>query len=160
MSKMCIEASWAVASVFFEPTISVVGKVVDISADGNPFVNYPGNLSGPVPARTILSINTAEEEKQLLDADVLLLLWRNGESVTPIIVGILRERFESRRLRSDAVGRVKRRVIVEASEEILFECGESSLRMRKDGRVTTKGRNLVSRSSGANKIKGASIQLN
>ena len=139
---------------------AVTGRIVTISEDGRPFVDYPGNRSGPVPSRTILSVSTAEEEEELRNADVLLLLLPSRQGLEPIIAGALRDKLARRPLRSSGRTSVERRVLIEAGEEITLKCGESSLRMTKDGRVVTRGKHLVSRSSGANKIKGASVQLN
>jgi hypothetical protein len=49
---------------------------------------------------------------------------------------------------------------IDADEDIVIVCGKSSLRMSKDGEVTVRGTKLLSRSSGSNKIKGASVMLN
>ena len=52
------------------------------------------------------------------------------------------------------------RVVLEASREVVLRCGESSITLKKDGRVLIRGSHVVSRSTGPNKVKGASVQLN
>ena len=39
-------------------------------------------------------------------------------------------------------------------------CGESSLTMKRDGKIVVKGRTIVSRASRVNKIKGGSVAIN
>lgn len=53
-----------------------------------------------------------------------------------------------------------KRVVIEAQEEIELKCGQGSITIRKDGKIVVKGTNLLSRSSGPNRIKGGSINLN
>jgi len=52
------------------------------------------------------------------------------------------------------------RLIFDAKKEIVLRCGEASITLTRAGKVLIKGAYVVSRSSGANKIKGASIALN
>lgn len=47
-----------------------------------------------------------------------------------------------------------------ADEKIELRCGKSSLTMNKDGKIVLKGSHLLSRSSGPNRIKGASVNIN
>ena len=51
-------------------------------------------------------------------------------------------------------------VITDASQEVLLRCGKSSIELCRDGKILIRGSHVVTRSSGPNKIKGASISLN
>ena len=53
-----------------------------------------------------------------------------------------------------------RRVVLEAHDEIVLRCGESSISLRKDGKVVIRGRELVSRAAEINKIKGGAVHIN
>jgi hypothetical protein len=53
-----------------------------------------------------------------------------------------------------------RRVVLHAADEILLECGASSILLRKDGKIVLKGTQIVSRASGRHKIRGSSVQIN
>lgn len=53
-----------------------------------------------------------------------------------------------------------RQVVVHGTDEILLECGASSILLRKDGKIILKGAQIVSRASGRHKIRGASVQIN
>ncbi len=52
------------------------------------------------------------------------------------------------------------RVLVTAEREIVLRCGEASLTLTRAGKVLIKGKYIVSRSSGYNKIKGAAVDIN
>lgn len=53
-----------------------------------------------------------------------------------------------------------KKVCLEATEEISIKCGSGSISMNKQGRIVIKGTSIVSRSSGPNKIKGATVNIN
>ena len=43
---------------------------------------------------------------------------------------------------------------------MVIRCGEGSITLTKDGRLVLKGRELVSRATEANKIRGALVSIN
>lgn len=51
-------------------------------------------------------------------------------------------------------------LILEARQEITLRCGAASITMTEDGRVTIRGTQILSRSEGANRVQGATVQLN
>jgi len=52
------------------------------------------------------------------------------------------------------------RLVIEAKREIVIRCGESSITLTRSGKILIRGRHIVSRSSGANLIRGATIEMN
>lgn len=52
------------------------------------------------------------------------------------------------------------RLVLEAEKEIVLRCGKSSITLTADGRVNVKGKQLLSRADGQNRVQGASVQLN
>lgn len=53
-----------------------------------------------------------------------------------------------------------KKVHIEAQEEIVFKCGESSITMTRAGKITIRGKYILNRSSGVNRILGGSVQVN
>jgi hypothetical protein len=51
-------------------------------------------------------------------------------------------------------------LFLNARRELVLQCGKARVSLRADGRIVILGGYLVSRSSGVNKIKGASVQIN
>ena len=49
---------------------------------------------------------------------------------------------------------------VAAGDELVIECGKSKIWLRADGRIEIRGEHVISRSSGPNKIKGATVHIN
>ncbi len=52
------------------------------------------------------------------------------------------------------------RVVLEGKEEITLKCGEASITLTKAGKVLIRGKYLLNRSSGVNRIMGGSVQVN
>ena len=53
-----------------------------------------------------------------------------------------------------------KQITIEAESEILLKCGKGSILIRKDGKIILKGTDLLSRSSGRQRIKGSSVSIN
>lgn len=53
-----------------------------------------------------------------------------------------------------------KRIVIEGEEEVVLMCGESSITLTKAGKIIIRGKYLVSRSSGVNRILGGSVQVN
>ncbi len=54
----------------------------------------------------------------------------------------------------------RNRTIIEAGDELVLKCGQSSLTLKEDGRITLRGKQVLSRADGQNRVQGASVQLN
>jgi len=68
------------------------------------------------------------------------------------VLGILRSN-----IKRDAA---PKNLTIEASETLEFRCGQSSIVMTRQGRMTLRGSDLTSRASRINKIKGAAVKIN
>ena len=53
-----------------------------------------------------------------------------------------------------------KRIVFEGEEEIVLRCGDSSITLTKAGKIVIRGKYLVSRSAGVNRILGGSVQVN
>ncbi len=53
-----------------------------------------------------------------------------------------------------------KRVVLEGQEEVVLRCGEASITLTRNGKVVIRGKYLLSRSSGVNRILGGSVQVN
>lgn len=78
-----------------------------------------------------------------------------GEVTKPILLNKLTQLSisDERRLPNE-----KR--IISAESELTLKCGKSSITLSENGKVVIRGSYILSRSSGANKIRGGSISLN
>ncbi|WP_051234638.1 DUF6484 domain-containing protein [Marinimicrobium agarilyticum] len=52
------------------------------------------------------------------------------------------------------------KTVIEGKQQIVLRCGAASITLTESGKIVLRGEHLVSRSSGVNRILGASIQMN
>lgn len=145
-----------------------VGWIVEITENGQALVDFPGNLMGPVKARSIMA-SPAKPDSYDQENPSVLLVFEKGNSTLPIIVGIIHDKLYPDPPSDEMVLSVDRpregildgqKMVLEAREEIVLRCGKSSVMLRKDGKVVVKGTQIVSRASAVNKIKGAAVKIN
>lgn len=144
------------------------GRVTGIE-DGLPLVDYPGNTMGPLAARFAGSLDPevlrrAADE----DADVLLAFEKNDPAF-PVILDVLQARInepeqkEEISFTSDALPELTidgKKITFEAQDEIVLRCGKASITLTRAGKVIIRGAYVLNRSTGVNRIKGGSVQIN
>jgi hypothetical protein len=143
----------------------VVGILKDIKAHGRPLVDFPGIPSmDPVHARSAIQL-----DKEHLGQDVVLM-FDQGDRSKPIIMGILSplDRIspesdrdeESHHTDPTNIDIDGERLTFTAKKEIVLKCGKASITLTKAGKILIRGAYLLSRSSGVNRVKGGSVQIN
>ena len=60
----------------------------------------------------------------------------------------------------DTVRITGRTIAITADDSVSIECGGSSIRMDKRGKVVVLGTNITSRAKRAHKVKGATVAIN
>lgn len=153
----------------------VIGTVVAIDNQGQSLVDYHANpLKAPLIAVTTLAINKQHIGRQVA------LLFANGNPQQPVIMGMihspLQEMLETFEV-SPAQAELPRgeqdsspahediiidgkRIVLEGKEEIVLKCGEASITLTKAGKILIRGKYLLNRSTGVNRIMGGSVQVN
>jgi hypothetical protein len=63
-------------------------------------------------------------------------------------------------LQSETIRVDGKKVVIEGQEEVVLTCGESSITLTKAGKIIIRGKYLLSRSTGVNRILGGSVQVN
>lgn len=128
----------------------VIGTVVGLGPAGEIRVDYPGN-----PTREALA---AVATARVASADVgrpAALLFENGDPARPILVGLI-ESLPT----GEPNAAPERRLVLEAAEELVLKSGKASITLTKAGKILLRGSYVSSRSSGVNRIKGGSVQIN
>jgi hypothetical protein len=137
---------------------AVLGRLAAIDGIGTPLVDYPNNPDGrPIESRATIPLGPDEVGREVV------LAFEHSDPRLPIILGVIRggERSTSsghaRTVQVDADGE---RVVVTAEKELVLCCGDASITLTRAGKVLIRGAYLLSRSSGVNRIKGGSVQIN
>jgi hypothetical protein len=119
-------------------------------AEGRFLVQLPDRAK-PVAALSVVVL-TGDEAGEL----VMVGLDVGGLGV-PAILGRLRQRAILPALEARADGD---RLVLSAERAIELRCGEASIVLTRAGKVLIRGNYVVSRSRGANRIKGAYVDIN
>ena len=137
----------------------VVGVLHGIGAEGEPLVEYAGNPAvGPVPAQSTVSITAADRGREVV------LAFAGGDVRLPIVLGVLQTPHVVEPVGASSPAAEVRvdgeRLTIEGQREVVLKCGEASITLTRAGKVLIRGTYVLSRSSGANRIKGASVDVN
>lgn len=137
----------------------VIGELIAIAEAGRtPLIVYPGQRGTvALGARSVVDLHGAHIGKSVV------LMFEAGDPSRPIVMGVVREGegwpLEGRpgQVEVDVDGE---RMVVSAREQLVLRCGKASVTLTKAGKVLIDGTYVSSRSSGVNRIKGGSVQLN
>ncbi|MBI2899868.1 MAG: hypothetical protein HYY17_06770 [Planctomycetes bacterium] len=118
------------------PKVGVVHEV----RHGVAFVNFPGNpAESAVRARSTIPVPADAAGRDAV------LIFEEGDPRRPIILGLLQ---------------TPEKLVLSADEEIALKCGKASLTLTRAGKVLIRGAYVLSRSSGVNRVKGGSVEIN
>jgi hypothetical protein len=145
-----VESRPSVAGVLF-------GKFIGQSEQGEPLVDlpYPG-FRDPVAARSVTVLPNDAVGR------IVAVVFEQGDPRKPLVMGFLQgvpivPPIDGPRPEVMLDGE---RLTFAAEREIVLRCGKASITLTRDGKVLIRGAYLLSRSSGVNRIKGGSVQLN
>lgn len=146
-----------------------IGKIVGIDETGVVYVDFKGNTNGPLPAKLAGAMQTRIEHQGWTVSTQVLLLFEDAEPTKPVILDSVGETIQPEALNKEIALQVDgekdvtidgRSITFDAREQIVLKCGKSSITLTRAGKVIIRGAYLLNRSSGVNKIKGGSVQIN
>lgn len=163
----------------------IIGVFAGLDEQANPLVNFAYNVSSkPVRAISSIGLKPSQIGRQVA------LLFVDGDLSKPMIMGLvhsqLDEMLENFELSPSEVESIEQnevdadkqadvqststnetnacldgnRVVLEGKEEIVLKCGEASITLTKAGKILIRGKYLLNRSTGVNRIMGGSVQVN
>lgn len=132
----------------------VIGILLDVPAAASPVVAFPGCPSETGIAATTTTVLAREDI-----GTQVALMFVGGDPAQPLVIGRIQRLPETRK--DPAVAHIDgERLEFSAEREIVLRCGKASITLTREGKVLIKGAYLSSRSSGVNRIKGGSVQIN
>ena len=136
-----------------QPTVGVLVAFADPTT---PLVVCGTADGAALQART--TIDLAPEH---IGSEVLLV-FAGGDTAQPIVIGRLRK---STAWPKDAPPQVDvdadgKRLTLAVKEQLVLRCGQASITLTAAGKVLIQGTYVSSRSTGVNRVKGGSVQIN
>ncbi len=149
-----------------------MGTLLAGSVPGALVVEHDG--SGPLPARSTVAMDEQAIAHAVASRQPLLMLFENGDPTLPIVVGLIQpppgaSLFQDLLAQKPAAGparpraeaRVDRkRLVLEAEQEVTLKCGEASITLRRDGKLILRGAYVETTAKGVNRIRGGSVKIN
>lgn len=151
----------------------MLGTLVRLDSNLRPIVVYANQPDKEIMAISVVPIDATHTRRQLILSPI------DGNPENPVILGIVQnplmdilERQAATETRQGGeVGRENpftqadvlvdnNRIVINAREEIVFKCGDASITLTKSGKVLVRGKYVLSRSAGVNRILGGSVQVN
>lgn len=133
----------------------IIGRLVAINRSGICRVTFPGNPLG----RPVLANALAPLSRHHIGASVAIM-FELGDVTKPVVMGLLRLSANDG---ADGISREQNApepLVIASKSGIELRCGRASLTLTASGKISIRGEYVSSRSSGVNRIKGGSVQIN
>jgi Domain of unknown function (DUF6484) len=160
LMRAFMNAPAALRPVEAAPPVGVcIGELLALTDDGRTALVRLSAVGegGAVRARSTVDLHGAHIGKSLV------LMFENGDTARPIVMGVLRGEaglpLEARPGQVEVLADGER-LVVSAKEQLVLRCGKASITLTKAGKVLIEGAYVSSRSTGVNRLKGGSVQLN
>ena len=136
-----------------------IGVLVGLDKNHNPLVVFSASPDEKaVPARTTAQLKQDDIGKEVA------LLFEQGDVQRPLIIGPIQKPETAVAFRQDqqpvSLDLDDEHLVLNAKQSITLKCGKASITLTKSGKVLIRGAYLLNRSSGVNRIKGGSVQIN
>jgi uncharacterized protein DUF6484 len=125
-----------------------IGVLAGFDEQGTPLVQV-GPTAETLSARTTVAL--APED---VGRDVAIA-FEHGNRRAPIVIGLVQAPP-----RATTVVDGRERLELTAEREVVLRCGRASITLTRAGKVLIEGDYVLSKSTGANRIKGGSVQIN
>jgi hypothetical protein len=134
----------------------LAGEIIGVDDSGRPLVRWNDNAA--IAAHAVWTPG-APSWRECIGVRVLVG-FLSGDETQPVVLGLLEAPPAPGGDPAPGTQKQPDTLRVAAGQELVIECGEAKISLRKDGRIEIRGTHLISRSSGPNKIKGGSVFIN
>jgi hypothetical protein len=127
----------------------VAGRVVAVGPAELVVVEWSGVAT---TARSTVEVATDDVGREAL------ITFERGDPSRPIVIGLIGG--TARTAPPIAVDCDGGRLVIRADREVVLQCGDACVTLTRSGKILIRGTYLSTRSTGATRIKGGSVQIN
>jgi hypothetical protein len=142
----------------------VTGHLTGIDEEGRLLFRPEGSDTDPQPVAIGLELSDGALVKAARQQRRALVARTTDPTPRHILVGLVRDRVATKAVSARPgtleVGLDGETLKLTADRDLVLQCGEAKLTLRKDGKIVLSGSNILSTSRGPHRIKGATIALN
>ncbi len=150
--------------------VPLVGTICGHDPERGLLVDFAQNPApGPIPARWTVMLDQKTVDHAVSTRQKAVLIFEEGDPQRPIVTGLLQPlqlpaeapAAEVTLPQAPTEARLDgKRLVLAAEEEIVLRCGPASLTLGRNGKIQIKGAYVLSHSTGTNRIRGGSVQIN
>jgi hypothetical protein len=143
----------------------IIGRFLKMDEKGFPVVTFTIDAETYTQS-ALATVSLSEKEK----GRQVTLVFENNDKKHPIVTGVINKPNPKRQVgvptikiepqSKDDVLVDGERIVLNAEKEIVLRCGKATIMMTRSGKIIIRGAYLLNRSSGVNRIKGGSVQIN
>jgi hypothetical protein len=149
-----------------QPSASL-GKLCGLALPDGVWVELPRTGMRAI-ARVAIDCDSDRLQRAIDQEQAAVLAFEDGDSSRPILIGLiapLRELPKAQPVHKHSAFEVEAdadgcRVRLKAQEEIVLQCGDSSISLKRNGRVVIRGAYVETNASTTNRIKGGNVRIN
>jgi hypothetical protein len=136
-----------------------IGHIVACESSGRVMVDC--GATDLKSARVVAGLTDEQLAAAVEHGQEALIAYAHGDPDQPIVVGLLKPSNAPAPQAAPATAVVDDEIIhLQAKKQIVLQCGKASITLTRAGKVLIRGAYVLTRSSGANRIKGGSVQIN
>jgi hypothetical protein len=131
----------------------VLANFAGFDTQGRFLVRVDEN-SESLPALSVIGLGADDDGAQVVVA------FEGGDTARPVILGRLRSQKTDVPAKALSAKVDGERLVLQADRQIELRCGDASIVLTAAGKILIRGNYVLSRSRGANRIKGAYVDIN
>ncbi|NMO20034.1 hypothetical protein HPC49_20860 [Pyxidicoccus fallax] len=142
---------------------SRLGLIIGTDGEGRPLVDFEGNPVGPRVARKAVRLDVEGLQTAVKALQPVELRFEDGDPRNPIIMALLpvvprnaQPNALQAALEKAAESRAR---VIQGQDGLALRCGESSITLLRNGKISLKGTSVETSADGTVRLKGMSVQL-